>query len=105
MLGPKPSEPLTAGVPVVGMQTPFAKRLVLLGLLAVLYYAAAKASLTFASLNASASAVWPPTGITLAAFLLLGYDIWPAILIGAFLANLTTQGSVATSIGIGIGNT
>jgi PAS domain S-box-containing protein len=49
--------------------------------------------------------VWPPTGIALAAFLLLGYRVWPAILLAAFLVNLTTAGSVATSIGIALGNT
>ena len=73
--------------------------------LAVAYFVAAKFGLAFAFVNASATAIWPPTGITLAAFLVLGYDVWPAILAGAFLANLTTQGSLATSLGIGIGNT
>jgi len=57
-----------------------------------------KLGLKLAFLNASASAVWPCTGIALAAFLILGYRVWPAILIGAFLVNLTTAGSVATSI-------
>jgi len=37
--------------------------------------------------------------------LILGYRVWPAILTGAFLVNLTTAGSVATSIGIAVGNT
>jgi diguanylate cyclase (GGDEF)-like protein len=53
----------------------------------------------------SATAVWAPTGLTFAAFVVLGYRVWPAILLGAFLVNLTTAGSVATSIGIGLGNT
>ena len=50
-------------------------------------------------MNPSASAVWPPTGIALAATLLLGYRIWPAILLGAFLVNITTAGTPATSSG------
>jgi diguanylate cyclase (GGDEF)-like protein len=37
--------------------------------------------------------------------LLFGYRVWPAIFLGAFLANLTTAGSVATSLGIATGNT
>ena len=98
------SEPRTSERAMV-LRGSLPRRLLLLTLLAGVYFAVAKSSLSFASINASASAVWPPTGITLAAFLLLGYDIWPAVLIGAFLANLATQGSVATSIGIGIGNT
>jgi hypothetical protein len=30
------------------------------------------------------------------AFLLLGHRVWPAILLGAFVVNITTAGSVAT---------
>jgi signal transduction histidine kinase/ActR/RegA family two-component response regulator len=69
------------------------------------YIVAAKVGLSFASVNPSVSAIWPPTGIALAAFLTLGRGAAPAILTGAFLANVTTAGSVATSIGIAIGNT
>jgi PAS domain S-box-containing protein len=53
----------------------------------------------------SASPVWPPTGIALVAMLVLGYRVWPAIFVGAFIVNLTTAGSVATSLGIAAGNT
>src|SRR5206468_10767597 len=57
-----------------------------------------------AFLNASATAVWPPTGVALAALLLFGYRLWPGILAGAFLVNLTTAGTVLTSAGIALGN-
>ncbi|HKC39896.1 MAG TPA: MASE1 domain-containing protein [Gemmatimonadales bacterium] len=73
--------------------------------LAVIYFAAAKLGLSLAFVNPSATAVWPPTGIALAAFLILGPRVWPAIFVAAFLANLTTAGSVVTSIGIAAGNT
>src|SRR5881392_4033255 len=59
--------------------------------LAAVYFAAGKLGLKLAFVNASASAVWPCTGIALAAFLLLGYRVWPAILAGAFLVNLATR--------------
>ncbi len=36
----------------------------------------------------NATAVWPPAGIALAAFLLLGHRVWPGVFLGAFLANL-----------------
>lgn len=71
----------------------------------VVYFIAGKLGLKLAYVNASATAVWPCTGIALAAFLLVGYRIWPAILAGAFLVNLTTAGSPATSICIAAGNT
>ena len=73
--------------------------------LAVTYFTAAKLGLTLAFVNPSATAVWPPTGIALAAFLILGARVWPAIFAAAFVANVTTAGSVATSIGIAAGNT
>jgi len=36
---------------------------------------------------------------------LRGYRLWPAILIGAFAANVSTAGSLATSVAISAGNT
>jgi integral membrane sensor domain MASE1 len=69
------------------------------------YFVAGKLGLKLASVHACTTAVWPCTGIALAAFLTLGYRVWPAILTGAFLVNLTTAGSIATSIGIALGNT
>src|ERR1041384_6926813 len=73
--------------------------------LAAVYCCTAKLGLKLAFLNASATAVWPPTGIALAAALLLGYRVWPGIWLGAFLANITTAGTILTSIGIATGNT
>ena len=78
--------------------------IVVLGLAAI-YLLAGKLGLLLAFVHASATAVWPPTGIALAAFLLLGYRVWPGIFLGAFLVNLTTAGSVATTLGIATGNT
>jgi PAS domain S-box-containing protein len=80
-------------------------RLAFLTLLTILYFGAGKVGLALAYVHASASSVWPPTGIALAAFLLFGRRVWPAILVGAFLVNLTTAGTVATSIAIAVGNT
>jgi signal transduction histidine kinase len=73
--------------------------------LTLLYFIAGKLGLKLAFLHASASPVWPPAGIALAAMLLLGYRVWPAIFIGAFLVNATTAGNIWTSIGIASGNT
>jgi diguanylate cyclase (GGDEF)-like protein len=83
----------------------FIKELATLAGLAVLYFVAAKLGLKLAHVNVSATAVWPGTGIALAAFLIHGYRAWPAILAGAFLVNFTTAGTLATSLGIAIGNT
>ena len=83
----------------------FPKNLLALTILAAVYFAAGKLGLKLAFVNASATAVWPCTGIALTAFLVLGYRAWLAILAGAFLVNLTTAGSVASSLGIAVGNT
>src|SRR5437879_3218990 len=81
------------------------RRVALLFGLAAVYYFAAKLGLRFAYINSSVTTIWPPTGIALAAFVLLGYRVWPAILGAAFLANFATTGAVLPSIGIAIGNT
>ena len=73
--------------------------------LAVAYFIAGKLGLQLASVNPSATAVWPATGIALAALVLLGPGLWPAILLSAFLVNITTTGAIATSLGVAIGNT
>jgi len=76
-----------------------------IGILTAVYFIAAKLSLKLAFLHASASPVWPPAGIALAALLLFGFRLWPAIFLGAFRVNLTTAGNVFTSLGIAAGNT
>jgi integral membrane sensor domain MASE1 len=73
--------------------------------LTLIYFIAGKLGLRLAFLHASASPVWPPAGIALAALLVLGYRAWPAIFIGAFLVNATTMGNIFTSFGIATGNT
>jgi signal transduction histidine kinase len=74
-------------------------------ILAAIYFVAGKLSLKLAFLNASASPVWPPAGIAVAALLLFGYRLWPGIFVGAFLVNLLTAGNIFSSLGIAAGNT
>jgi two-component sensor histidine kinase/integral membrane sensor domain MASE1 len=70
-----------------------------------LYLASARLGLMLAFQHTNVSPVWPPTGIAIAAILLFGYEIWPGILIGAFLANFTTGLPVHVSAIISVGNT
>ncbi len=75
-------------------------------LVALAYAGAATISLALAIPPGYASAVWPPAGIALAAWLAFGSRIWPAILIGAALANFGVGGtSAAVALVIGAGNT
>src|SRR6266436_5988226 len=89
----------------VGQMSQSLRRVALLFGLAAVYFGAAKLGLRFAYINSSVTTIWPPAGIALAAFVLLGYGVWPAILAGAFFANITTTGAVFPSIGIAVGNT
>src|SRR5437660_9488554 len=86
------------------MSQPLRRVALLIGLSAI-YYFTAKLGLRFAFINSSVTTVWPPAGIALAAFVLFGYRVWPAMLGAAFLANVTTTGAVLPSIGIAVGNT
>lgn len=69
------------------------------------YFALGKLGLGLASLNASASAVWPPSGFAIAVLVLLGRPVWPAILLGSVFVHFTTTGQMVSSLALGIGNT
>ena len=73
--------------------------------LAAIYVAAAKLGFSLAYVHPSATPVWPATGISIAALLLLGSRVWPGIYLGAFVANVWISGAVVPSLGIAIGNT
>ena len=81
-----------------------------IAILALVYFIAAKLGLRLAVVHPYATAVWPPSGIALAALLTYGRGLWPGVALGALLANLTTGASLSTagalaSAGIAIGNT
>jgi len=77
-----------------------------IGALALIYVIAGKLALAnLASVNASASPVWPPAGIALAALLIVGYRVWPAIFVGAFVVNFWTTPNILVALGIASGNT
>ena len=74
------------------------------GVLAVLYFAAAKISLLLAIPPGYATAVWPPSGVAVAAVLLAGNRMWPGVWLGAALANLAVQASGVAALLLGTGN-
>jgi PAS domain S-box-containing protein len=53
-----------------------------------LYYLAARLSLRLALIERNVTPLWPPTGIAVVAFLLLGRRVWPSVAAAAFLVNL-----------------
>lgn len=83
----------------------FLRYAALLGAVTAAYYGTAKLGLALAFAHSSVTAVWAPTGIALAALLLWGYRLWPAVALGAFLANLGTGVPLLVVCGITTGNT
>jgi signal transduction histidine kinase/ActR/RegA family two-component response regulator len=86
------------------MKTP--QTVLLNAALLLVYFGAGKFGLAFFGLiHPSASAVWLPTGVAIAALLLFGLRLVPGVFVGAFLVNVTTAGSIPSSLGVAVGNT
>jgi diguanylate cyclase (GGDEF)-like protein len=81
------------------------KRPVVLAAVFAVYFLVGKLGLTLAFVNASAGAVSPAAGIALAALLVFGYRVWPAIVLAAVLVNATATWSIPAATAIGVGNT
>jgi signal transduction histidine kinase len=71
----------------------------------VVYVASAKLGLSLSVAHGSATPVWPPTGIALAAVLLFGPEMAVAVFGGALIANLTTPIPTGAAVAIAVGNT
>src|SRR3954462_2918359 len=75
-----------------------------IGLLAAVYYAAAKIGLRLAYLNGTVTALWPPVGVGIAALMLYGTRLWPGIVIGDLLV-ADFSSPLGTVLGQPLGNT
>ncbi|MFP5364226.1 MAG: diguanylate cyclase domain-containing protein [Thermoleophilia bacterium] len=73
--------------------------------IALAYFAAAQLGLALAYGESTASAVWPPAGIALAALVVLGVRLWPGVLLGALVAEATSGVPLGSALGITAGNT
>jgi len=71
----------------------------------VAYIGAARLGFQVAFVAEQVTTVWAPTGIAEAALLLWGRKLWPAIWLGAFLANAGTEAPLWTAAGVATGNT
>jgi PAS domain S-box-containing protein len=73
--------------------------------LAGAYVAAAKLGIELSVSRGVITPVWAPTGIAIAGLFLLGRRLWPAVALGAFVANAISGASLLESAGISVGNT
>lgn len=74
-------------------------------LIALVYFVAARLGLMMDAVGGVATTVWPPTGIALAALLLFGYQLWPAIAVAAFAVNFSVGVPLFGALGMALGNT
>lgn len=74
-------------------------------LLCAVYIVTAKLGLRLDAVSGFATLVWPPSGIALAALLVFGMRLWPAITVGAFVVNLGAGAPILVACGIAAGNT
>ncbi|WP_051378816.1 MASE1 domain-containing protein [Derxia gummosa] len=72
---------------------------------ATAYYATGRLGLAVPYVGTHITLIWPPTGIALAALLLWGPRMWPAVFAGALAVNLGISASAALAAGIACGNT
>ncbi|HEX3606415.1 MAG TPA: MASE1 domain-containing protein [Candidatus Dormibacteraeota bacterium] len=76
-----------------------------LSVVALLYYSVGRLGLLLQFEHTNVSPVWPPSGFAVAALLILGPRVWPALAAAAFLVNLTTGLSPPVAAAIAAGNT
>lgn len=73
--------------------------------LGLCYFGAAKIGLGLPIAHGVVTPVWIPTGLSIAAIVLLGSGVWPAITVGAFVANATSGVEPQVAGMIAVGNT
>ncbi|MFZ5722810.1 MAG: MASE1 domain-containing protein [Pseudomonadota bacterium] len=98
-----PSLPrLPSGLPA---ELPPRQRWALILGIALFYFLTGRFGLSLATADGAASLTWPPSGIAVAALLLGGRGLWPAVWLGAFAVNSTFGLSPGAAFIIACGNT
>ena len=76
-----------------------------LAAICAVHFALGKLGLAIGAYGGMLATVWPSSGFALAALLLFGYRVWPAVFAGAALAYITAAGMVSSSLTFAIGHT
>ena len=71
----------------------------------VSYVASARLGIELSVAQGVITPVWAPTGISIAALVLYGPRLWPAVALGALVANTTSGASGIEALFISVGNT
>jgi PAS domain S-box-containing protein len=76
-----------------------------MAVLFVAYVSAAKLGIELRVAHGVITPVWAPTGIAIASLVLYGVRLWPAVALGAFVANATSGLAPVDAAFISVGNT
>jgi diguanylate cyclase (GGDEF)-like protein len=71
---------------------------------AAIYIGAAQIGFALTLVNGAVSTVWVPAGLSLAILVLGGRSLWPALVIGEFVANTLHGSGAGTSLAFGVGD-
>lgn len=82
-----------------------ARYLAALLLVGIAYYVGARAGLTLSLVERNVTPLWPPTGIAVAAFVLVGRSLWPGVAVAAFAVNLPISEGTLAAATTALGNT
>lgn len=85
-------------------RTPAARAAALV-LVALTYYASARLGLSLSLVEANVTPLWPPTGVAVAALLVLGRGMWPAVAVAAFAVNVPISETLLAAAVTAVGNT
>jgi len=88
-----------------GLDRQLLRRAIQLVSLFAAYVITARLGLWFDALDGIATTVWPPAGIALAALVMGGVRLWPAVAAAAFVANASTGIPLWAAATIATGNT
>jgi PAS domain S-box-containing protein len=81
-------------------------RVIGIGLIvAAAYVLGARIGFQFAFVAEQVTTVWAPTGVGIASLLLWGVSFWPAVWVGAFVANASSAAPLWTAAAVATGNT
>ena len=69
------------------------------------YYLGGRVGLGLSLVERNVTPMWPPTGIAVAAFLLLGRSMWPGVAVAAFAVNLPISANALAAAVTAAGNT
>lgn len=73
-------------------------------IMAVVYVAAARLVLQWGILGSNFPLLWPPSGIALAAVLVMGYRVWPGLAVGSFITALLAGSPPVVALLSAVGN-